>query len=160
VAHPQSPQQVSWLSIRPIGRRAAVAALLLVALLTAPGASAQALVPPSAPQNVQATSVSGGVEVTWDAPLFDGGASAPLSYNVYRGSSLLASGLTSTSFVDSALTTAASSTYTVTAVNEAGESMHGGGPCLMSGYPFVDAFNCADLVVAVVLWAVAQIPVI
>ena len=81
-----------------------VFAPLLFVLLLAPAASASVLldppmVPPTPPMNVAVTEDSSGVTITWDPPLFDGGASS-VTYRVYKDSSLIADQLSSTSYTD------------------------------------------------------------
>lgn len=114
---------------------------------------------PAAPGNVQTTALPTGTQVSWDRPLYDGGG-VSLTYNVYRGSTLVASGLSATSYLDPAgATAAAASTYSVTAVNEVGESWHSGGHCVDPTLvpPEVDPWTCVGFAIDVVLWVVGQI---
>jgi Fibronectin type III domain len=87
-----------------------------------PGTSTATL--PSAPQNLTATPGNGTVDLAWNPPLSDGGAS--ITYSVYRGTSSsgelpLQTGVAGTSFHDSGLTNGQQYFYEVTAVNSAGE---------------------------------------
>lgn len=139
-----------------------VALLVLVPLIAAPLVVADPLpplmVPPSPPMNVETTANGADVTVTWDAPVFYGGASS-VTYRVYRGDALIADDLTSTVFVDTAsmTTSAAATTYAVTAVNEAGESMRQGGACIQPDGPAVDPWACVGLVVDTVFWIVGVV---
>jgi hypothetical protein len=140
-------------------RSVAFAVVLISSLVLVPGGQAQALTPPSPPQDVEAAAVSGGIEVTWSPPVFMGGADS-VTYRVYRDSSLVADGLDTTSFIDSSFTTSAgTTTYTVTAVNEVGESVRSGGPCVvLNTPPDVSPSNCVDLVISLVFWILEQTP--
>lgn len=102
--------------------------------------------------------VAGGIEVTWSVPLFTGGSDS-VTYRVYRDSSLLADGLATTSFIDSSFTTSAGTTsYTVTAVNEAGESARSGGVCISSDVPpNVAPGNCIEFVIGLAFWVLEQL---
>jgi fibronectin type 3 domain-containing protein len=76
---------------------------------------------PNAPANLSANAGDGQVTLTWDA---SAGAD---SYNIYQGTStgsesLLASGVTGTSFTDFSVSNDTTYFYLVTAVNSAGES--------------------------------------
>ena len=76
---------------------------------------------PPAPTGLTATPGNGQVALTWNA------ASGAASYNLYRGTSsggetLVASGLTATSYTDTGRTNGDNYFYTVTAVNSAGAS--------------------------------------
>lgn len=76
---------------------------------------------PAAPTGLSAAAGNAQVALTWNA------SSGATNYNVYRGSSsggetLLASGVTGTSYTDSGLTNGDNYYYTVTAVNSAGAS--------------------------------------
>lgn len=135
---------------------------LLLALPTQ--VSAEALVPPSPPMNVEVEETAEGATITWDAPAFDGG-SDQLTYRVYRDDTLIAEDLTTTSYLDVAVGGAAESAsvtavhYTVTAVNEAGESAHSvGGTCIMVEGPEVNPWACIDLVIDTAKWVVGQLP--
>jgi fibronectin type 3 domain-containing protein len=84
--------------------------------------SAAPVGPPSAPTGVAATGGNTQIRLTWTAP--PGAA----SYNVYRGTtpggegaSPVATGITTTSFIDMGLTDGATYYYRVTAVNAGGE---------------------------------------
>jgi fibronectin type 3 domain-containing protein len=78
--------------------------------------------PPAAPSNVQATQVSGGVQVSWTA------SSGATSYNVDKqivgsgGFIQIATALSGTSYTDSDVSEGNSYNYRVTAVGEGGES--------------------------------------
>ena len=77
--------------------------------------------PPAAPTGLTASPASGQVSLTWTA------SSGATSYDIYRGTSsggetLLASGVTGTSFTDSGLTNGTTYYYEVTAVNSGGQS--------------------------------------
>jgi predicted phage tail protein len=82
---------------------------------------------PGAPRNLTAAPATGkGVQLTWQAPTFDGG-SPIVGYNVYRGTTSggesatpVATGVTSTSFKDSTTTRGATYYYRVAAVNAVG----------------------------------------
>lgn len=118
------------------------------------------MVPPSPPMNVQATADTDGVTVTWDAPLFMGGASS-VTYRVYRGDSLIANGLTVTQFVDDAVgegasASADSASYRVAAVNGAGESPPASFECVW--WVGIDPVACAGMAVDIVLWILGQLP--
>src|SRR5687767_8326703 len=123
------------------------ALVILTVLVVATGGQAQLpegpLLPPSPPENVRGTVITDGVLIAWDRPAFDGGSPA-LTYRVYRDSTLLADGLSTTTYVDETISMAAAGAaaqYTVTAVNAAGESAHGGGPCTVINPPGVDPGN-------------------
>lgn len=144
--------------------RAFAVLIVAVSLLAAPAAAGisldPAMVPPSPPMNVEATSDGDEVTVTWDPPLFMGGASS-VTYRVYKGDSLIATDLTATEFVDTvggaASASAASTSYSVTAVNDAGESMHDEGQCLDSDLG-ISPGNCVTLVLDTVWWVIGQLP--
>ena len=77
--------------------------------------------PPAAPIGLTASPASGQVSLTWTA------SSGATSYDIYRGTSsggetLLASGVTGTSFTDSGLTNGTTYYYEVAAVNSGGQS--------------------------------------
>ena len=83
---------------------------------------------PSAPQNLVATAGSTSVPLSWAAPSSNGGSSIT-GYSVYRGttsggegSSPVASGVTSTSYTDTAVTNGTTYYYYVKAVNSIGSS--------------------------------------
>ena len=120
---------------------------------------------PLAPRNVTWTETDDGVEVTWDAPLYDGGAEV-LTYNVYRDDVLIAEGLTDEVYLDTDVlgtgTSANPSMYVVTAVNEAGESppnsSGASGVCLITQpAPGVDPSGCAGAAVDLALWVIDQV---
>lgn len=140
----------------------AFAVLLASSLLLVPTGQAQALAPPSPPQDVEVAATADGVQVTWAAPLFTGGSTS-ITYRVYRDSALLADQLTTTSFLDESLASASASaatySYTVTAVNEKGESAHSGGNCidLSTVPPGVAPGNCVVLVIELVFWVIDQV---
>jgi hypothetical protein len=74
---------------------------------------------PAAPTGLAVTGVtSSSVSLSWNA---SPGAS---SYSVYRGSTRVGSGVTSTSYTDPGLSPSTTYGYSVTAVNSAGESSH------------------------------------
>lgn len=74
---------------------------------------------PAAPTGLAVTgTTSSSVSLSWSA---DSGAA---SYNVYRGSTRVGSGVTSTSYTDSGLAASTTYSYTVTGVNSSGESAH------------------------------------
>ena len=141
-----------------------VFAPLLFVLLLAPAASASVLldppmVPPTPPMNVAVTEDSSGVTITWDPPLFDGGASS-VTYRVYKDSSLIADQLASTSYTDQlppGESAATSTNYYVTAVNDAGESAQAGGSCVTVEGPAVDPTACIDVAWALIWWVVDQV---
>lgn len=135
----------------------------MLVLLVAPAASAGILldppmVPPSPPMNVHVSEGTDGVTITWDAPLSNGGASE-VTYRVYKDSSLIADGVTTTAYVDSLPPgdSAAQTSYQVTAVNDAGESMQANGECLVLGPPFIDVGNCGAFAWYVVNWVLDQL---
>lgn len=82
------------------------------------------LSPPNVPINLTATVGILRVTLDWDAPAASATASAPASYNVYRGGSLLVSGLANTAYTDLAVSTNVTYPYTVTCVSSVGESDH------------------------------------
>ena len=110
--------------MRGVGGRLLAAALLLTFVTTVPLATAQVPVaaPPTPPQDVQVTAADSGTQLSWSAPLSDGG-SPSLGYRVYQGDVLLAE-VTTTTYVDTSIGAAAASsqTYFVTAFNAVGES--------------------------------------
>lgn len=61
------------------------------------------------PTGIYASSVSGGVQITWD------GVSGATSYNLYKSGSLYRSNITSTSYVDSYVTNGVTYSYSVSA---------------------------------------------
>ena len=74
---------------------------------------------PAAPAGLTVTGVtSSSVSLSWTA------SSGASSYSVYRGATRVGSGVTSTSYTDSGLSPSTSYSYSVTAVNGAGESSH------------------------------------
>ena len=81
---------------------------------------------PSAPQNLQATGGDGSVQITWNAPISDGG-SAITEYWIYRGTSSEGQGSTpigtsvGTVYTDTGLTNGQTYYYKVSAVNSVGE---------------------------------------
>jgi hypothetical protein len=76
---------------------------------------------PDAPTGVSASAGSSQATVTWVAPVFNGN-SAITGYRVYNGATLVGSeGNTTTSLVITSLTPGTSYTFTVKAVNAAGE---------------------------------------
>jgi fibronectin type 3 domain-containing protein len=80
---------------------------------------------PGAPQSFAAAAGVGQVTLSWKAPASSGGAPVT-SYDVYRGpavgsESLLASGVTTPSYVDAAVTNGSTYYYKVTAVNSVGQ---------------------------------------
>jgi fibronectin type 3 domain-containing protein len=87
---------------------------------------------PSAPQGLTATGGNQTVQLVWSAPASNGGA-AVTSYNVYRsttpggeGATPLATGVTKTTYADSAVTNGTAYYYTVAAVNSAGAGPQSG----------------------------------
>lgn len=135
-----------------------VVVLLSVMLLqSVPGAAAaEPLTAPSPPMNVVVTMTASGVEVTWEAPVYSGGGD--VTYRVYRESTLVADALTSTTYLDDAASmSAATSSYTVTAVNEAGESAHMG-TCVNLDPPGVVPESCVGLVVDLAIWVIENLP--
>jgi subtilase family serine protease len=80
--------------------------------------------PPGAPSGLTAAGGAGSVSLGWSAPTTGGPAQ---SYNVYRGTTsggetLLQTGVSGTSYVDSAVAAGITYDYEVTAVNSGGES--------------------------------------
>ena len=80
---------------------------------------------PGAPASLTATPGNGSVSLSWAAPSNNGGSTLT-GYNVYRGTasgseSLLAQGVTGTSYPDSSVTNGTTYYYYVTAVNGSGE---------------------------------------
>jgi len=89
-------------------------------------ASATPVAPPAVPTNLTATSANGSVTLTWTA------SAGATSYNVYRGTSSfgqsaspIASGVPSTTYVDSAVTAGTTYYYRVAAFNAGGNSAEG-----------------------------------
>jgi fibronectin type 3 domain-containing protein len=90
-------------------------------LAVTPGGGASV---PSSPLNLKAVAGVGEVELDWDAPINDGGASIT-SYRLYRGTnpsyqSLLVQ-ISSTGYTDSSAVNGLTYYYRVTAVNQVGE---------------------------------------
>lgn len=144
-----------------LSRSIALAVLMVSSLVFVPTGQAVPLTPPSPPQDVQVASTADGVEVTWEAPLFNGGSNS-ITYRVYRNSALLADGLATTSFVDTSLGGASASattySYTVTAMNEKGESAHSGGVCVDTSIPpSVFPSNCVNMALGLAMWAVGEL---
>lgn len=144
-----------------LSRSIALAVLIVSSLVFVPTGQAVPLTPPSPPQDVQVASTADGVEVTWEAPLFDGGSDS-ITYRVYRNSALLADGLATTSFLDTSIGGASASattySYTVTAMNEKGESAHSGGLCLSNEMPpQVSPSNCVGFVLDLTFWAIGVV---
>ena len=138
----------------------AFAAMMLVPSVAAEVQLDPALVPPSPPMNVGSTSGSDSVTITWDAPLFMGGASS-VTYRVYKDSTMIADGLTSTSYVDHlplGMSAAVASSYTVSAVNDAGESMQAGS-CVHLDPAGVDPADCEAEAWNVIWWVLGLIPI-
>ncbi len=147
--------------MRGVGGRLLAATLLFSLVMNVPLATAQAPVaaPPTPPQDVHVTATEDGTQLSWGAPLSDGG-SPILGYRVYQGEALLAE-VTTTWYevpsVGAAATT--SQTYFVTAFNEAGESATGfDGQNCASVFPlFVHPDECVWVVVDIVLWVLGQV---
>jgi subtilisin len=82
---------------------------------------------PSEPQNLAATVAKRRVDLSWSAPLTDGG-SAITSYRIYRGTTsggeVFVAQATSLTYRDSAVTSRTRYYYRVTAVNAVGESAY------------------------------------
>jgi fibronectin type 3 domain-containing protein len=84
--------------------------------------------PPSSPQNLMAaTGTKKGISLQWSAPL-SSGSSSITGYNVYRstrsgGETLLARGVTGTTYQDNSAKRGTTYYYWVTAVNASGESV-------------------------------------
>ncbi len=81
-------------------------------------------VPPSAPQNLVASSVSDGISLSWSPPTSDGG-SPITSYKIYRGTisgtETYFTSVTDTSYTDTSVSAGTTYYYKVSAVNIAGE---------------------------------------
>ncbi|HEY6909567.1 MAG TPA: PHB depolymerase family esterase, partial [Myxococcales bacterium] len=74
---------------------------------------------PAAPTGLAVTGVtSSSASLSWSS------SPGATSYSVYRGSTRVGSGVTSTSYTDSGLSPSTTYSYSVTAVNSAGESSH------------------------------------
>jgi predicted phage tail protein len=91
-------------------------------------ATLYAAAPPSAPSALTATPGNNQVSLSWTAPTSNGG-SAITGYNIYRGTTAggesatpIATGVTSTSFVDTGVTNGQTYYYVIRAVNSAGAS--------------------------------------
>ncbi len=85
-------------------------------------ASATPMTVPSAPTNLNATSGDGYVNLTWNAPLDNGGRNI-IEYKVYRNGTLIATvSANQLWFNDTNVKNGVNYTYYVTAVNAAGES--------------------------------------
>ncbi len=86
---------------------------------------------PEPPQNIMATPDKGFINVTWDAPLSDGGDEI-IEYRIYRGISsdnislLNSTGGSIRSYNDTTISEREIYYYFITAVNSIGESYHGG----------------------------------
>ena len=111
--------------------------------------------------NVAWSESAGEVVVTWDPPLFFGG-SASVTYRVYKDSSLVADGLTNTTYIEAVssgegASASASATYSVTAVNEAGESVNTSSNCAQLEPFWVDPVGCVFVVLEVVFWVIDNI---
>lgn len=88
------------------------------------GASTPTPTVPSAPTNLTATAQStSAIKLTWDA--VDGAA----SYNVYRGETKITNVATGTTYTNTGLSADTQYCYTVTAVNNAGESAESNEAC-------------------------------
>lgn len=94
---------------------------------TASATTLSPVTPPGAPTGLGAVSGTAQISLTWQAPSNNGG-SAITGYDIYRGtspggesSSPIASGVTSTRYVDSGLTNGQAYYYVVRAVNSAGQ---------------------------------------
>lgn len=111
--------------------------------------------------NVQETSGSDTVTISWDPPVFMGGASS-VTYRVYKDDAVIADGLTTTSYIvhlPVGMSAAVAANYYVSAQNDAGESLKvGGGPCIDLEHVIVDPGNCVALAWAAIWWVVGQIP--
>jgi hypothetical protein len=143
--------------------RPAVATLALLSVLAVlPSASAFYSTAPLAPQNVTWHATDDGVEVTWDAPLYDGGDPI-LFYRVYRDGQLIADQVQDELYLDTEglesqeSSSATASTYAVTAVNSVGESFNDGaaGACVDTNG--VSVPDCADTVTSFVFWVLDQV---
>lgn len=82
---------------------------------------------PDAPVLTAETNSSSSISLTWDD------VANATSYNVYQGSALITSGLTETSYTVEGLETGEEYCFTVTAVNEVGESEASNEKCVTAG---------------------------
>lgn len=140
-----------------------LAMLAVLGLALAVPGTAQAdpsLTPPSPPMNVHVEETADGPLVSWDAPAWDGGAGADLTYRVYRDGFLVADGVLEREYLDvtvgAGMSAAVSYTYHVSAVNDAGEGPIGG-ECVYDVPPVVSPDNCVDIVVGLALWLVEKV---
>lgn len=134
-----------------------VAAATMVPMASAGLSLDPPMLPPTPPTNVQVSQGADTVTVTWDAPLFDGGASS-VTYRVYKDSAMVADGLSSTSYVDSlppGMAAATSAHYYVSAVNDAGESAKTG-TCIILSPPMVDPGTCTTEAWNFIWWVIGQ----
>ena len=138
-------------------RRIVIASILLILLI--PSAFADALTLPTPPMNVSVTLSEGNATVSWDAPASDGGGQV-LYYRVYRDDALVADNIIVEEFVDPLPQTeaAATTSYYVTAVNEAGESAPGNDDADCLWIIGIDPGACVGLAIALVWWVVDQLP--
>lgn len=78
--------------------------------------------PPLVPRNLTGTTGILRVTLQWQAPPPVSTANPPTSYSIYKGGSLLVSGITELTYTDLAVETRVTYSYVVTSVNVMGES--------------------------------------
>lgn len=113
---------------------------------TTTAASGSDVTPPSVPVNITGSGASGTtIQLNWDAST-DTGGSGMAGYRVYRGGTLVASPTTN-SYLDTGLTAKTSYSYTVAAVDNAGNASAQSSAVVVSTLwtpVFQDAFARAD----------------
>jgi hypothetical protein len=88
-----------------------------------------------------------------------GGASS-VTYRVYKDDSMIADGLSTTTYTDQlplGQAAAVYASYHVTAVNDAGESAQAGDTCVDLSQPSVDPVGCVGAAWAFVWWLIGQV---